>query len=214
MPARVPPPPAVWCAAVLCACLCGCHRLAAHSSNERGKRLYAAGHVAEAREEFRRAAVEDPADPDYRHNFAAAAAKTLPPGTPPAAVEGLYRQALSLNPDHQPTVHKLAALLAETGRGAEAERLVADWAAARPEDPRPLLELAAVRTRLGNPAGAGAALHRALAVDPGNARALAKLGEWHQTAGRTAQARGAYAAALKEDWNQPEVAARLAKLGG
>ena len=218
MPARVRPaaPPlcAACCAALLCAGLTGCHRLAAHASNERGKRLYAAGQVAAAREEFRRAAVEDPADPDYRHNFAAAAARSLPPGSDPAAVEDLYRQALSLNPDHQPTVHKLAGLLAETGRGAEAEAFVADWARRRPGDPRPLVELAAVRTRLGNPAAAEHALRAALAADPDDPAALANLGQLLERTGRPAEARRAYAAALRADWNQPEAAARLAALGG
>ena len=212
MPARVPAAALLLCAAV-CACGAGCHRFAGHAANERGKRLYAAGRVGEAREEFRRAALDDPADPDYRHNFAAAAARSLPPGSYPAAVESLYRQALSLNPDHQPAVHKLAGLLADTGRGAEAEALVVAWAARRPEDPRPLVELAAVRNRIGNPAGAEAALRRAVAVAPDDGNALANLGQLLERAGRRAEAKRTYAAALEADWNQPEVAARLAALG-
>ena len=214
MPARARPAALLVCAACCAASLTGCHRLAAHAANERGKRLYAVGRVAAAREEFRRAAVEDPADPDYRHNFAAAAAKTLPPGADPAAVENLYRQALSLNPDHQPTVHKLAELYLTTGRPDAARSLVAGWAARRPRDPRPLVERAAVQSRLGDIAGAERSLRRALAVAPGDAVALAKLGETLERTGRRAEARAAYAAALKADWNQPEAAARLAALGG
>ena len=214
MPARVRPAALLFCAACCAAALTGCHRFAGHAANERGKRLYAAGRLDAAREEFRRAAVDDPADPDYRHNFAAAAARTLPPGSDPAAVESLYRQALELNPDHQPTVHKLAELYLDAGRPAEAEALVARWAASRPEDPRPHVELAAVRGRLGDPAAAERSLRHALAVAPDDPLVLANLGRLMEATGRPAEARRVYAAALEADWNQPAVAARLRALGG
>ena len=214
MPRRSPAA-AFACAALAAAGgLTGCHQFAGHAANQRGKQLYAAGNAAAAREEFRRAAIEDPADPDYRHNFAAAAARTLPPGSAPGAVESLYRQALALNPDHQPTVHKLAELYLDAGRPAEAEALVNRWAATRPEDPRPHVEQAAVRLRLGDAAGAEQSLRHALAVAPEDPAALANLGRLLESTGRPAAARAAYADALRADWNQPEAAARLKALGG
>ena len=214
MPRRYPAA-AFACAALAAAGgLTGCHQFAGHAANQRGKQLYAAGEVAAAREEFRRAAIEDPADPDYRHNFAAAAARTLPPGSDPGAVESLYRQALALNPDHQPTVHKLAELYLDAGRPAEAEALVNRWAATRPEDPRPHVEQAAVRLRLGDATGAEQSLRHALAVAPEDPAALANLGRLLESTGRPAAARAAYADALRADWNQPEAAARLKALGG
>ena len=191
--------------------LTGCHRLAGHAANERGKQQYARGNFAAAREEFRRAALDDPAEPDFRHNLAAAAAKAPVPGGT-AAVEKLYRDALALDPDHQPTVHKLAELYLATGRPHAAAQLAEQWAAARPGDVRPHLELAAVRRRVGDAAGAERSLMAALAVAPNDAAALAKLGELYEETGRPNAARDLYAEALDEDWNQPAVAERLGRL--
>ena len=207
--------PARLAAAVLlfagCAALTGCHRLAGHAANERGKRLYAAGNFPAAREEFRRAALDDPAEPDFRHNLAAAVEKAPLPGGV-AAVERFYRDALALDPDHQPTVHKLAELYLDTGRPQLARDLTANWATARPEDPRPHVELAAVARRTGDAAAAERSLMRALEVAPGDATALAKLGELYEQTGRPNAARTLYAEALEENWNQPGVADRLERL--
>ncbi len=176
--------------------LTGCHQLAGHAANARGKALYARGQTAAAAEEFRRAALDDPADADYRHNLAAATNKLAGPGR----AEALYRQALALNPDHQPTVHQLAELYLNSGRPQAARDLTARWAAARPGDPRPHLESAYVLNRTGDPAGAERELHAALAAEPGHAIALAQLAVLQARTGRGRQARQTAAAARESDW--------------
>ena len=190
-------------AALLCAAcaagLTGCHQLAGHAANARGKRLYARGQTAAAAAEFRRATLDDPADPDYRHNLAAATEKLADPGR----AESLYRQTLALNPDHQPTVHKLAELYLNTGRPRAARDLTARWAAARPGDPRPHVEAAYVLARTGDPAAAERSLRAALAADPDHAIALANLADLQARAGRTGEARQTAAAARAKDWNVP-----------
>ena len=184
-------------AAAACAGLTGCHQFAGHAANAEGKALYARGRTAEAADAFRRAALEDPAKADYRHNLAAATAKLRGP----ASAERLYRQTLSLNPDHQPTVHKLAELYLNTGRPRAARDLTARWAAARPWDPRPHVEVAFVRARTGDVPGAERSLRRALAAEPGDAVALANLAALQAHTGRAGVARQTAAAARESDWN-------------
>lgn len=188
---------ALLCAAVA-ATLTGCNQLAGHVANARGKALYARGQTAAAAAEFRRAALDDPADADYRHNFAAATEKLSGPA--PAQAEELYRQTLALNPDHQPTVHKLADLYLRTGRPEEAKRLTTTWAAARPGDPRPHVEAAYVLARTGDPAAAERELHAALSAQPGHAVALANLADLQARTGRPQQAARTAAAAKANDW--------------
>ena len=200
MPARLAAAPPVCAAAVLL--LAGCNQLAGHAANARGKALFARGNTAAAAAEFRRAALEDPADPDYRHNLAAATARlSSERGQGPGPSERLYRQTLALNPDHQPTVHKLAELLLNAGRPAEARALTGRWAAARPGDPRPHVEHAFVLARTGDPAGAERSLKQALAAKPDDAVALANLADLLRRTGRTAEAGRAAAAAKRSDWN-------------
>ncbi|MEM9701484.1 MAG: tetratricopeptide repeat protein, partial [Planctomycetota bacterium] len=119
---RYPGTVALLAGAVLAAGLPGCNQLAGHMANRRGKALYQRGEIAAAADEFRRATLDDPADPDYRHNLAAATDKLTGAGRS----EMLYRQALTLNPDHQPTVHKLAELYLNTGRPDAARELTAN----------------------------------------------------------------------------------------
>ena len=195
MSARLAAAPPVCAAAVLL--LAGCNQLAGHAANARGKALFARGNTAAAAAEFRRAALEDPADPDYRHNLAAATEKLQGPGPS----ERLYRQTLALNPDHQPTVHKLAELLLNAGRPAEARALTGRWAASRPGDPRPHVEHAFVLARTGDPAGAERSLKQALTAKPDDAIALANLADLLRRTGRTAEAARAAAAAKRSDWN-------------
>ncbi|QDT14867.1 tetratricopeptide repeat protein [Alienimonas californiensis] len=187
---------AVLGSAALAAALSGCHQLAGHAANMRGKQLYAQGQTAAAAEEFRRAALDDPAEADYRHNLAAATQTLRGPG--PA--EALYKQTLALDPDHQPTVHKLAELYLNTGRPQAARALTAQWAAARPGDPRPHVEVAYVLRRTGDPLGAERELRTALAADPNHAIALANLAELQARTGRTREAAQTAAAAKQKDW--------------
>ena len=192
----------LFCAAgALCMGLTGCHQLAAHEANARGKALYAQGRTAAAAAEFRRAALDDPAKADYRHNLAAATERL----NGPASAERLYRQTLALNPDHQPTVHKLAELYLKTGRAQAARALTGRWAAARPRDPRPHVEVAFVQANTGDAAGAERSLRQALVAEPNDAVALANLADVQARTGRSHAARQTAAAALKNDWNTPGV---------
>ncbi|NNJ27261.1 tetratricopeptide repeat protein [Alienimonas chondri] len=185
----------LFCAA-LAATLSGCNQLAGHTANARGKALYERGQIAAAADEFRRATLDDPADADYRHNLAAATERLANP----RQAEALYRQTLALHPDHQPTVHKLAELYLNTGRPQLARDLTARWAAARPGDARPQIELAFVQSRTGDLAGAERSLRQALVVEPKHAIALANLADLQARTGRAAQAKHTAAAARESDW--------------
>lgn len=187
--------------------LAGCNPMAAWTNNESGKAFYRAGRYAEAREEFRRAAADSP-NPDYIHNYATAARRT---GDYTAA-EQAYRQALNLDPAHQPSYHGLAVALKDTGRAEEAHSLLSSWAASQPYSEKAYIEMAWLQREMGDHTGAERSLAQALRIKPGHPLALANLGQIYEETGRGPLAVAAYQKSLSSDWNQPQVASRIARL--
>lgn len=86
-----------------------------------------------------------------------------------------YQRALEKEPNNIIVVRARASLLERQQRAPEARRLLEDTAAARPQAIEPLVELAQLEERAGNPAGAVAAYRRALERAPANPGILNNL---------------------------------------
>lgn len=197
-----------WPLALALLALSGCNPMTAWTNNQSGKALYRSGRYAAASQVFRRAAIDDPNNPDYLHNFATASRRM----GRYAAAEQAYRRALALDPNHQPSYHGLAMTYKETARAEKAYALLTNWAASQPRSAKPLIEMAWLQNEMGDYAGAERSLAGALQVRPGHPLALANLGQLYEETGRTRLAESAYRRALATDWNQPRVASRLQRI--
>ena len=116
----------------------GCGGLLGWSRNKHGMRAYKDGNIADARQDFQKALIDQPSNPDYAHNLGASLKKS----GDLAGAERAYRHALFLNPSHQPAHHSLAMLLAEQGRTQEANDHLQQWADVEPYLPESHVELA------------------------------------------------------------------------
>lgn len=92
-----------------------------------------------------------------------------------SAAEGLYREILSLDPQHADALFNLGVLLGRTERFAEAEELLTRAVEAAPERTDTRLMLAMSFASQGRIDEARAALERLLEIDPDNERALQLL---------------------------------------
>lgn len=77
-------------------------------------------------------------------------------------------RAVAANPDDATALLDLGVILAEAGRGAQAEEALGRAVAANPRDPRPIYHLVLVRQQLQKPAEARAALARFVGIAPGS----------------------------------------------
>jgi tetratricopeptide (TPR) repeat protein len=205
LPAR---PACLPACALLLMTLTGCNWLSGRSANDVGQAYYAFGNYTAAAYEFRRASIDDPGNPDYLHNLAAARKKQ----GMFAAAERRYRQALASNPGHQPSYHGLATLLKQQGRTPEAIALMERWIGSEPYRTAPYIELAWLQRESGDVPGATRTLQRAMHVQPNNPTVLAHLGQIYQDSGQQATAMAMYQRSLYSNWYQPEVHSRLAAL--
>lgn len=190
--------------------LTGCHSMSGYAMNDSGRAYYARGNYAMARQEFQRAVADNPQNADYMSNLAAAMKKQ---GDLPGA-ERTYRQALQVDPSHQPSYHGLTKLLTDQGRTAEAADLLTAWSETQPYLASPHVELAWFHRNTGNTVAAETALRKALQVDPNHPTALAHLGQLYQDRGNHATAVAMYQRSLNSNWYQPQVQSRLATLQG
>lgn len=191
------------------ASLCGCSPISpvnGWAMNESGKGYYRRGDYVQARREFERALMDNPAKADYAYNVAAA----MDQQGDHLAAEKMYRHALTLDPGHQPAYHGLAAMMLEEGRAKEANDLVGTWAATQPYSAEAATELGWLKGEEGDLDGADRELRRALRQNPRNTRALTQLGRIHGRAGRRQDAAADYAQSLFVDPLQPSTQAELA----
>lgn len=186
----------------------GCNHMTSYVNNRAGKLRYNWGNYALAKDEFQRAIANNPRNPDYYHNLAAACCRSGDYATG----EQYYYQALSLDPTHQPSYHNLALLMQQNGRDEEAGRLLQGWADTQPDSESANIELGWYRKNHGDFAGAEQALTQALQVNPKNHIAAAKLGELYDEQGRPAEALALYEQSMQRRWDQPQVQARIAGL--
>lgn len=183
--------------------------------NAEGVRLYQQGNFQLASDRFQQAIAHDPNSPNARYNLAASLHKAGVLYNRPADLqqaELLYNQCLERDPTNTDCHRGLAVLLTETGRQAEAFRLLNNWNTAYPQLADPKVELARLLEETGQNDEAKAKLVEALNADPNNARALTALGRLRDQAGDYTQALTNYQRSLAINQNQPEVAARIATL--
>ena len=188
--------------------LSGCGFMNGHVMNESGMGYYKQGNYSQARNEFQRAVADDPHNPDYLSNLAAAMQKQ---GDTTNA-EWTYKHALNVDPTHQPSYHGLAKMMMDQGRTAESRELLTAWVSTDPISPSAHVEMAWLHREQGNHVAAEQSLRHALVAEPNHPTALAHLGQLYQDTGRSQQAEAFYQRALLANWHQPEVQSRLATL--
>ena len=193
----------------------GCSNVTSTALNSEGVRLYQQGNYQLASDRFQQAIAHDPNSPNARYNLAASLHKAGILYNRPADLqqaELLYNQCLERDPQHTDCYRGLAVLLTETGRQTDAFQLLNNWAAASPQLADPKIELARLLEETGQVADAKSKLVEALNAEPHNARALTALGRLRDQAGDYSQALTNYQRSLTINYNQPEVAARVATL--
>lgn len=187
----------------------GCRATNGWAFNNSGKGYYAKGNYAMARDEFRRAAIDDPCNADYRHNLALAMKRT---GDVAGAERVLRANLEQANAMHQPTYHSLSQLLVEQNRQPEAQQLLAGWAQTQPYVPEAHVELAWIQRESGNIPGAEQSLRQALQMNPQHPTATAHLGQLYQDSGQPDRAAAMYQRSLAARWQQPQVQSRMKML--
>ncbi|MFO0533336.1 MAG: tetratricopeptide repeat protein [Planctomyces sp.] len=188
------------------ALLAGCSSMGGNMANSSGMSYFERGNYMAAGEQFQRALASDPDNPDYMANLA----RVRMTAGDAMGAEQLYRQALTVQPSHQPAYHGLAELMVAQNRGQEATAMLSTWASSQPYNAEPQIELAWLQRELGNHQESGQALQKALQINPGNSTALAHLGQHYHDIGQPEMAVTMYQQSLRSDWNQPDIHARLA----
>ena len=183
----------------------GCNVSNGWGRNQVGMRQYQSGNFTAARRSFEQAMMNDPWNPDYAFNVAAAMQKQ----GDSLAAERMYQHALTLNPGHQPSYHSLAGLLEEQGRSEEAQELLTAWVDTQPYTPESHIEMAHMQQERGDYAAAEASLQEALHRNPRHPRAMAQLGQVYERTGRPTDAAAMYRRSLGYNRMQPQVAARM-----
>lgn len=185
------------------------------NENAEGVQLYQQGNYQGAVNAFQQALVKQPGNPDSFYNLGATyhqQAKLFNQPSDNQLAEQYYHLCLSRNPDHAACHRALAVLLIEEGRSPEAVASLEAWAAARPTDPEPRMELARLCYENNNLLEAENYLIDAISVAPGDPRPLVALGSLREQTGQTNQALANYSRALALDPQQPVVTAKVASL--
>lgn len=201
-------------AAAVVVLFAGCGRFRGND-NAQGVQLYQQGNYQGAANHFQRALSEQPGSPDAFYNLGATyhqQSKLFGRPSDMQLAEQYYHLCLARAPDHAACHRALAVLLVEEGRGEEAVASLEAWAASRPGDAEPRVELARLCYEHGNMLDAENHLIDAVGADPNNPRALVALGQIREANGQTSQALANYSRALAIDGNQPMVAAKVAAL--
>jgi Tfp pilus assembly protein PilF len=176
--------------------------------NEDGVFLYQHGSYAGARDTFRAALALQPADPNLLYNLAQCHDRL----GQAAAAEPIYQDCLRRAPNHPECRHALTVLLVNSGRRADAARMVDEWLAREPKLTAPYAEDGWLRAQAGDLPGARARFLEALGRDPSNTFALNELARLYETLHRPDRAVVLYESSLEANPHQPDVFQRVSLL--
>lgn len=199
---------------LLLSALSGCGMIA-QNRNAAGIRYYNRGQLAVAQTKFEAAKRANPQNADAYYNLGAVAhlqgyqtRNTAQLGQ----AETLYRQCLSLNPNHVDCHRGLAVLLAQTQRVDQAFEVTKNWCVTSPQSADARVELARLYEEYGDLRTAELQLQQALQLDLNNPRVHASLGSVKEKMGDLPQALANYQRSYTLNTFQPGVPERIASL--
>ena len=198
----------------LCSSQTGCN-LGQQYNNVSGRQAYDLGQYPTAINEFQKALIKNPNNPDALYNLGAslyAQGKQAKNTQLLGQAEQLYRQSIATNDQHVDAHRGLAALLIETGREKYAFDLVNQWKDRYPGSTEPVVELARLYQEYGDNRRATDLLADALRIDSNNVRALKAMGHVREVQGQTHLALDNYLRVLQINNQETAVAQRVASL--
>jgi Flp pilus assembly protein TadD len=173
--------------------------------NEDGVYLFERGNYALAQQSFQAALALQPDDAGMLYNLGECYDRL----GDFAKAEKCYRDCLEHAPKHPLCRHALVALLVQTNRRPEAERVIQEWLVKEPKDAQSHAEAGWLARQTGDLPGAQARLYVALEIDPHNERALTELGQVYEAMQRPDRALVLYERALANDPRQADLSDRV-----
>ena len=192
----------------------GCN-LPSHRENLAGKRHFEVGQYQQALNSFQRALDHDPYNADSHYNVARTfhtSGKVQKKEDLLAQAENAYRNAIRLDPDHQPSYRGLSVLLSETERKKDAYALLHHWVQYRPQSAEPLVELARLYVENDQSDTAVELLSDAINIEPDNDLALRAMGKLREDSGDLEQAIANYHRSLQINPLQSDLSNHVAFL--
>lgn len=192
----------------------GCN-LGQQYNNVSGRQAYDLAQYPTAINEFQKALIKNPNNPDTLYNLGAslyAQGKQAKNTQFLGQAEQLYRQSIAVNDQHVDAHRGLAALLIETGREKYAFDLINQWKDRYPGSTEPIIELARLYQEYGDNRRAIDLLADALRIDSNSVRALKAMGHVREVQGQTHLALDNYLRVLQINNQEAAVAQRVASL--